>query len=110
MPLTGNNLATVFTDIDAETDVVVTKAATGEEQQVNQPGLIFNNAIFGQAFPTAPNYFASTRVTAGRRIQYVLNVTNTQNPEEVTYSFDYQDQKYLTGLPILAVLGARLEW
>lgn len=40
----------------------------------------------------------------------VLNVTNTPNPEEVTYSFDYQDKKYLTGLPFLAVLGARLEW
>ena len=39
----------------------------------------------------------------------VMNVTNTPNPEEVTFSYDYSQRKYLTGLPILAVLGARLE-
>ena len=39
----------------------------------------------------------------------VINLTNTQNPEEVTYSFDYQQRKYLTGVPLLAVLGARID-
>lgn len=57
-------------------DVTLSMNATGEEQQTNQPGLIFNNAIFGQTFPTAPNYFVSTRVTAGRRISYQATVTN----------------------------------
>ena len=39
----------------------------------------------------------------------VINVTNTRNAEEVVYSYDYQQEGYLTGLPVLAVLGARLE-
>jgi len=72
----SNNNAETITETLAASNLALTKAATGEEQQVNQDGLMFNNAVFGQAFPTAPNYFASTRVTAGRRIQYVLTVTN----------------------------------
>lgn len=39
----------------------------------------------------------------------VINITNQPNPEEVTYSYDYKERKYLTGLPLLAVLGARIE-
>jgi uncharacterized repeat protein (TIGR01451 family) len=75
-PDMSNNFATTFTDVTAVSDLSLTKTASGEEQQVNQAGLMFNNAIFGQVFPTAPNYFASTRVTAGRRIQYMLTVQN----------------------------------
>lgn len=75
-PDMSNNFADVFTKVTAVSDLSVTKSAEGEEQQVNQPGLMFNNAIFGQSFPTAPNYFVSTRVTAGRRIHYSLTVQN----------------------------------
>lgn len=39
----------------------------------------------------------------------VINITNTPNVEEVTWSHDYREQGALTGLPVLAVLGARLE-
>jgi uncharacterized repeat protein (TIGR01451 family) len=60
------------------TNINVTLSATGEEQQVNQAGLIFNNAIPGQAFPSVPNYFSSTRVTAGRRIRYTVSVENLE--------------------------------
>jgi uncharacterized repeat protein (TIGR01451 family) len=72
-----NNFTETFLAVTGVTNLALTKTATAEEQQVNQPGLIFNNAIFGQVFPTAPNYFASTRVTAGRRIEYRLTVSNT---------------------------------
>ena len=72
-----NNFTETFLAVTGVTNLGLTKTATGEEQQVNQPGLIFNNAIFGQVFPTAPNYFVSTRVTAGRRIEYLLTVSNT---------------------------------
>ena len=75
-PDTANNATSVSIAVSAVSDVSVTKQATGEEQQTSQAGLMFNNAIFGQVFPTAPNYFVSTRVTAGRRIQYQLNVRN----------------------------------
>ncbi len=37
----------------------------------------------------------------------VQNVTNTENPEEIVYSFDYKQKAYITGLPILPVLGAK---
>jgi len=40
----------------------------------------------------------------------VQNVTNRQNPEEIVYSLDYSQRRYITGLPILPVLGARLSW
>jgi TonB dependent receptor len=39
----------------------------------------------------------------------VVNVTNTRNQETMAYSFDYRDEQPVLGLPILAMLGARLE-
>jgi uncharacterized repeat protein (TIGR01451 family) len=82
-PDTSNNLAISELTVIPVADLSLTKQAVGEEQQVSQAGLMFNNAIFGQAFPTAPNYFVSTRVTAGRRIQYTLTVTNN-GPSKAT--------------------------
>jgi len=38
------------------------------------------------------------------------NVTNRKNPEEIVYSQDYTQKGYITGLPTLAVAGARLEF
>ncbi|NJM91102.1 MAG: TonB-dependent receptor [Myxococcales bacterium] len=35
------------------------------------------------------------------------NVSSRRNAEEIVYSADYADRGYLTGLPLLAVLGAR---
>jgi TonB family protein len=37
----------------------------------------------------------------------VQNVTNRENPEEVIYSGTYTKKDYLTGLPILPIVGAR---
>jgi TonB family protein len=37
----------------------------------------------------------------------VQNVTNRENPEEVAYAPDYSSKRYITGLPILPVLGAK---
>jgi hypothetical protein len=39
----------------------------------------------------------------------VLDVTFHKNAEEVVYSFDYSRKSYVTGLPLLGVLGARVE-
>jgi TonB family protein len=39
----------------------------------------------------------------------VQNVTDRKNPEEIIYNFDYTSRKYITGLPTLAVVGARVE-
>jgi outer membrane receptor protein involved in Fe transport len=35
------------------------------------------------------------------------NVMNRENPEEIVYSATYRDKGFITGLPILPVLGAR---
>lgn len=37
----------------------------------------------------------------------VQNVTNRENPEEIAYAPDYSERRYVLGLPILPVLGAR---
>lgn len=39
----------------------------------------------------------------------IQNVTDRKNPEEIIYNFDYTARKYITGLPTLAVVGARVE-
>ncbi|HEX3849477.1 MAG TPA: TonB-dependent receptor [Polyangiaceae bacterium] len=40
----------------------------------------------------------------------VQNVTDRSNPEEVVYDYRYAQKSYITGLPTLPVLGARLEF
>ena len=88
-PDMSNNAASTFSSIDAVANLSLTKSATGEEQQSTQAGLMFNNAVFGQTFPTSPNYFSSIRVTAGRRIQYNLTVENNgPSPAENVVLFD----------------------
>jgi hypothetical protein len=40
----------------------------------------------------------------------VQNVTNQRNAEDIVYSFDFKQQNYITGLPILPVFGGRLDY
>lgn len=40
----------------------------------------------------------------------VQNITNRKNPEEIIYSADFSKRDYITGLPVLAVAGARVEF
>jgi hypothetical protein len=40
----------------------------------------------------------------------VQNVTNHSNPEEIVYNTNYTQRGYITGLPILPVVGARWAW
>jgi hypothetical protein len=40
----------------------------------------------------------------------VQNVTDQQNPEEIVYTPNFSQKAYITGLPILPSLGARLAW
>jgi hypothetical protein len=40
----------------------------------------------------------------------VQNATYSENAEEIAYSPDYSEQRYVLGLPILPVLGARWEF
>ena len=40
----------------------------------------------------------------------VQNVTDHTNPEEIVYNTNYTQRGYITGFPILPVIGARLTW
>lgn len=40
----------------------------------------------------------------------VQNMTNRKNAEEIVYRFDFTQHDYLTGLPAIAVLGAKLSF
>jgi TonB family protein len=40
----------------------------------------------------------------------VQNVTNHGNPEEIVYNTNYTQRGYITGFPILPVIGVRLTW
>ena len=40
----------------------------------------------------------------------VQNVTNRDNPEEIAYNADYTQRRYIQGLPLLPVLGAKWEF
>jgi TonB family protein len=40
----------------------------------------------------------------------VQNVTNHPNPEEIVYNYNYTQRSYITGLPILPVVGGKLTW
>ncbi len=40
----------------------------------------------------------------------VQNVSNHQNPEEIVYNYNYSKKSYITGLPLLPVMGAKLTW
>lgn len=40
----------------------------------------------------------------------VQNITNRDNAEDIVYNFNYTNRNYITGLPILPVFGARIEW
>ncbi|HEY3666715.1 MAG TPA: TonB family protein [Polyangiaceae bacterium] len=40
----------------------------------------------------------------------VQNLTNRDNPEEIAYNADYSQRRYIEGLPLLPVLGAKWEF
>ncbi|MDI3281859.1 TonB-dependent receptor plug domain-containing protein [Polyangium sp. 15x6] len=39
----------------------------------------------------------------------VTNATNQENPEEIVYNYDFSRKSFISGLPALAILGARVE-
>lgn len=53
----------------------------------------------------------STKIGRTTLVVYLdlTNLTNQENPEEIIYNFDFSKESYLSGLPTLAILGARVE-
>jgi TonB family protein len=64
--------------------------------------------------------FAALDVRAAKRFKWrrwqgeayldLQNVTDRQNPEEIVYNTTYSQRGFITGMPLLPVLGARLTW
>jgi hypothetical protein len=72
------------------------------------------NSIRIPAFAQA-DVRVSKRFNFGPRVKAefyldVQNVTDRANPEDIVYNYNYTKQGYITGMPILPVFGARLEW
>jgi hypothetical protein len=80
---------------------------------IHQPIFGFHNAIRVPPF-VALDVRLAKRFKWGRSSGEVYldvqNVTNQANPEEIVYNTNYTQRGYITGMPILPVLGARLTW
>jgi TonB family protein len=83
------------------------------KDQVYEPIYGAHNSIRLPAF-----YSLDMRVEEAfvyRRLKFnvfadVQNVTNRKNPEEIIYSANFSQRDYISGLPVLAVVGARMEF
>jgi len=76
--------------------------------------------IFGPHNGTRIPAFAALDVRLAKRFKWrrlqgegyldVQNVTDRQNPEELVYNTTFTQRGYITGMPILPVIGMRLTW
>jgi TonB family protein len=87
---------------------------SGDRRILYEPIFGKQNSIripdFVQADVRVSKRFTFGTAAKGEIYVDVQNVTNRRNPEDIVYNYDYSKQGYITGLPILPVLGARLEW
>ena len=91
----------------------VLAAFNGDRRDLFEPIFGKQNSIripsFVQADVRVSKRFTFDTVKAEVYVD-VQNVTNRRNPEDIVYNYDYSQQGYITGLPVLPVLGARVEW
>ncbi len=102
-------------------------AAANGVSPITGQGAYSNNAtniyepIFGAHNSIRIPAFASVDARVAKRVHLgnrseleiyldVQNVTNHLNPEEIVYNTNYTQRGYITGFPILPVVGARLTW
>jgi len=74
----------------------------GARNSTRLPGFVQLDARLEKTF-----HFGPSTLNAYLDVQ---NVWNQRNAEEVVYSPDYSSQQYISGLPVLAVLGLRFEF
>jgi len=75
---------------------------TGDRNTIRVPMFFQLDARLSKTFQ-----FKTSKLEAYLDVQ---NVTNRKNAEEIAYSPDYQEQRFVVGIPILPVLGARWEF
>ncbi len=87
---------------DARRDIYEPYFAAGTQNTIRIPAFV------------ALDLRAAKRFDLGRlKVEVYLdvqNVTNQKNAEDIVYNYDYSKQSYITGLPILPVLGVRLDY
>jgi TonB family protein len=88
-------------------------AYLGSRREIYEPYFGPQNSTRLPAFFQA-DLRAAKRFTFGRvKVEVYLdvqNVSNTQNAEDLVYSYDYKKKSFITGLPLLPVLGARADF
>ena len=88
-------------------------AFLGSRRELYEPFFGAQNSARLPAFFQA-DLRAAKRFTFGQvKLEVYLdvqNVSNTANAEDLVYSYDYKKKSYITGLPILPVIGARADF
>jgi hypothetical protein len=89
-------------------------SAVLDEHGVPQPQFGNHNSIrippFYQADVRVSKKFKFSEYSGLEVYLDVQNVTDHSNPEEIVYNPDYSKRYYITGLPILPVIGGKLTW
>jgi len=82
---------------------------TGQYQPEFGPHNSMRLPAFYQADVRLDKFWVFTRTKLDLFLD-VQNVTNRKNPEEIIYNYNFTKSAFITGLPTLAVLGARVEF
>jgi TonB family protein len=75
----------------------------GKQNSIRIPDFVQADVRFSKRFKLG-------QVAKGEVYIDIQNVTDRQNPEDIVYNYNYSRQGYITGMPFLPVLGARIEW
>ena len=75
----------------------------GPHNTIRIPAFVQLDVRFAKRFDLGPSTHAEIYLD-------VQNVTYRKNPEEIVYNYNYTQKTYITGLPILPVLGGKLTW
>ena len=86
---------------DARVDVY--QPQFGAHNSIRIPAFVQLDARFSKKFDLGQQTHAELYLD-------VQNVTYRKNPEEIVYNYNYTQKTYITGLPILPVLGGKLTW
>lgn len=86
---------------DARVDVY--QPQFGAHNSIRIPAFVQLDARFAKKFDLGQQTHAELYLD-------VQNVTYRKNPEEIVYNYNYTQRTYITGLPILPVLGGKLTW
>ena len=108
----GHYLAWGYEHLIVKLDATTNKSSAAAQNFVDW---VMNNTTTAD---NAPNFELDARVEKAivvRRVKVSLfldlqNLTNRKNPEELIYNYDFSKRSNITGPPMLAVFGARMDF